>query len=94
MLGCDGMRERIGHRPAAAGLLLLLALLAVASCSGIEPYEVRNRREEGPEMGVFTGSQGEFVIFRYEDKSEGEAAPESGAEPEEEEDPERAPPPP
>jgi len=34
----------------------------MAGCTGIEPYEPRNDREEGPEKGIFTGSQGEWVI--------------------------------
>ena len=42
---------------------LLMALL-VSACAGIEPYEPRDYREEGPEKGLFTGSEGEFVIFR------------------------------
>jgi hypothetical protein len=35
----------------------------MAGCAGIEPYEPRNNREEGPEKGLFTGSQGEWVIL-------------------------------
>ncbi len=49
---------------------LLVALLVIAGCAGIEPYEPRNNREEGPEKGLFTGSEGEFVIFRKADKPE------------------------
>jgi hypothetical protein len=53
---------------------LLMALL-VCGCTGIEPYEPRDNREEGPEKGLFTGSEGEFVIFRKTDepKTENEA---------------------
>ena len=54
--------------------LLLVALLIIAGCAGIEPYEPRNNREEGPEKGLFTGSEGEFVIFRKADE------PETGSE--------------
>jgi hypothetical protein len=43
---------------------VLVVLLVVAGCAGIKPYEPRNNREEGPEKGLFTGSEGEFVIFR------------------------------
>ena len=43
---------------------LLVTLLVVAGCAGIKPYEPRNNREEGPQKGLFTGSEGEFVIFR------------------------------
>ena len=52
----------------------LLFVILVAGCAGIEPYEPRNNREEGPEKGLFTGSEGEFVIFRKADE------PETGSE--------------
>jgi hypothetical protein len=42
--------------------VLLLIVVVMAGCAGIEPYEPRNNREEGPEKGLFTGSQGEWVI--------------------------------
>jgi hypothetical protein len=48
----------------------LLVVLLVAGCAGIEPYEPRDNREEGPEKGLFTGSEGEFVIFRKPDEPE------------------------
>ena len=44
-------------------VLLLLMVVAISGCTGIEPYEPRNHREEGPEKGLFTGSQGEWVIL-------------------------------
>ena len=47
---------------------LLVASLVVSGCGGIKPYEPRNNREEGPEKGVFTGSEGEFVILRKAEK--------------------------
>ena len=43
---------------------LLVAMLVSAGCGGVKPYEPRNHREEGPEKGLFTGSEGEFVILR------------------------------
>jgi hypothetical protein len=52
----------------------LLVALLVTGCAGIKPYEPRNNREEGPEKGLFTGSEGEFVIFRKADE------PETGSE--------------
>ena len=48
-------------------MLWLLALLVVTGCSGIEPLELTNTREEGPESGLFSGSEGEFVIYRKVD---------------------------
>ena len=53
--------------------VLLLIVVVVAGCSGIEPYESRNNREEGPQKGLFTGSQEEWVIL-------GPKAAETGAE--------------
>ena len=57
---------------------LLLVVLLVAGCADIKPYEPRDHREEGPEKGLFTGSEGEFVIFRKADESE--AGSEAGKE--------------
>ena len=53
--------------------ILLLIVVLMAGCAGIEPYEPPNNREEGPEKGLFTGSQGEWVIL-------GPKAPETAAE--------------
>jgi len=49
-------------------ITLLLALIVVSGCSGIEPLELTNTREEGPEKGLFSGSDGEFVILRRTDE--------------------------
>ena len=46
----------------------LLALLIFSGCSGIEPLEITNTREEGPERGLFSGADGEFVILRRTDE--------------------------
>ena len=46
----------------------MLVALLVTGCAGIKPYEPRDHREEGPEKGLFTGSEGEFVIFRKADE--------------------------
>ncbi len=53
--------------------VLLLIVVVLAGCAGIKPYEPANHREEGPEKGLFTGSQGEWVIL-------GTKAPQAGAE--------------
>jgi hypothetical protein len=50
--------------------VLLLIVVVMAGCAGIKPYEPRNNREEGPEEGLFTGSEGEWVIFRKADEPE------------------------
>ena len=44
--------------------------MLVIGCAGIEPYEPRDNREEGPQKGLFSGSEGEFVIFRKADEPE------------------------
>ena len=62
------------HRQKALWIGLLLVALLVAGCAGITPYEPRDHREQGPEKGLFTGSEGEFVIFRKADE------PETGSE--------------
>ena len=42
---------------------MVLIVVVMAGCAGIKPYEPRNNREEGPQKGLFTGSQGEWVIL-------------------------------
>ena len=53
-------------------VVLLLIVVVMAGCAGIKPYDPPNHREEGPEKGLFTGSEGEWVIL-------GSKAPETGA---------------
>ena len=62
------------HRRKALWIGSLLVALLVAGCAGIKPYEPRDYRQEGPEKGLFSGSEGEFVIFRKTDE------PETGSE--------------
>jgi hypothetical protein len=68
------MRISRTHRRKALYTGLLLVALLVNGCAGIKPYQARDHREEGPEKGLFTGSEGEFVIFRKADE------PETGSE--------------
>ena len=49
-------------------LVALQMILLVTGCAGIEPYEPRDYREEGPERGLFSGSDGEFVIYEKVDE--------------------------
>ena len=62
------------HRRKALWIGFLLVALLVTGCAGIKPYEPRDNREEGMEKGLFTGSEGEFVIFRKAEE------PETGSE--------------
>ena len=75
------------HRRKALWIGPLLVALLVAGCAGITPYEPRDHREEGPEKGLFTGSQGEWVILGpkapqkdKEEKNKGEQETESERE--------------
>ena len=61
------------HRRKSLWIGPLLVALLLAGCAGIEPYEPRDTREEGMEKGLFTGSEGEFVIYSKAD------APETGS---------------
>ncbi len=58
------------HRRKVLWIGPLLAALLVTGCAGIKPYEPRDNREEGMEKGLFTGSEGEFVIFRIAEEPE------------------------
>ena len=58
------------HRRKVLWIGPLLVALLVTGCAGIKPYEPRDNREEGMEKGLFTGSEGEFVIYRKVDESE------------------------
>ena len=56
-----GIFRIFGRKALLIGLLLLALLFA--GCAGIKPYKPRDYREEGLERGLFTGSQGEWVIL-------------------------------
>ena len=75
--------------------VLLLIAFVMAGCAGIEPYEPRNNREEGPEKGIFTGSEGEWVIFRKADEpekdSEDKKSPDEATEDQKKNKPDAAP---
>ena len=48
---------------------LLLIVLLFIGCAGMTPVELRNNREEGPEKGLFSGPEGEFVLLRKNTES-------------------------
>ena len=55
---------------AADTMEIVVVPLLFTGCTGIVPYQPRDYREEGLENGLFTGSEGEFVIFRKADEPE------------------------
>ena len=68
------------RRPTLEIIALLVASTILAGCSVMTPVDLRNNREEGPEKGLFSGAQGEFVILRKvetdkKDQSEEKADP-------------------
>ena len=58
------MRFRWPRISANLFLVIMLSSILLAGCAGMKPYEPRNNREEGPENGLFSGPEGEFVILR------------------------------
>jgi hypothetical protein len=60
--------RKLGQKALLIGLLLVTLL--VAGCAGMKPYKPHDYREEGPKRGLFTGSEGEFVIYRNADEPE------------------------
>ena len=61
-------------------ILWLLLLLVISSCSGMEPYAPVNHREEGPESGLFSGPDGDFVIYRKTEEKSVASDPESDSD--------------
>ena len=56
----------------------VLACLLLAACAGVEMkpgQKSHARREIPPGPGLLSGKQGEFVIYRLEDKSGDEGEP-------------------
>ena len=62
-----GIFRKLGQKALVMGLVLVVLLVG---CAGIEPYEPHDYRREGPKKGLFTGSEGEFVIYRKADEPE------------------------
>ena len=48
----------------------LLVALLVAGCAGIKPYKPHDYREDGLKRGLFSGSKGEFIIYKKVDEPE------------------------
>jgi len=59
------MRPHVGHslRARARALFASLAFIVLAGCAGYQPMPYENHREEGGPAGVFSGEQGEFIIY-------------------------------
>lgn len=43
---------------------VLMVLMVNVCCSELKPYEPYDHRKEGPQTGLFTGPEGEVIIFR------------------------------
>jgi hypothetical protein len=56
-------RDCQGRQAAGFGYLVLACLL-ITGCAGMEPYEPRDERTEGPKRGLFSGDAGEIVIYQ------------------------------
>jgi len=59
-----GVPRTPARRVLRYGLLLVASM--VTGCAGMEPYEARDEREKGPKQGLFSGSDGEFVLIGSE----------------------------
>ena len=68
------------HRRKTLWIGPLLMALLVCGCAGIEPYAPRDHREEGPQKGLFSGSEGEFVLFRKADEPKSDDRAGKGSE--------------
>ena len=64
------MENARAHWRKVRHLGFLVVTLLVNCCAGIQPYEPRDHREEGPETGLISGEAGEFVIFRRDQIAE------------------------
>jgi len=67
-----GIFRTLGRKALLIGLLLV-TFLAVG-CAGIKPYKPHDYREDGLKRGLFSGSKGEFIIYKKVDE------PETGSE--------------
>ena len=67
-----GIFRTLGRKALLIGLLLVV-LLAVG-CAGIKLYKPHDYREDGLKRGLFSGSKGEFIIYKKVDE------PETGSE--------------
>ena len=57
------MRSLRADNRRAVWISSLLVTLLLTACAGVEPFEPRDYREEGPERGLLSGADGEFVFY-------------------------------
>ena len=50
--------------------VVLIATVLVSGCSGIQPYDPPDYKEEPPGHGLLTGADGEFVIHMKTNQTE------------------------
>lgn len=60
-------------------VLVLVALFAAAGC-GMQPYDPPNNREYPSGPGLFSGKDGDFVIYRKEEPVADNTSDQSAAE--------------
>ena len=73
----------MGRLTAFRIVVLWAAVLPVAGCAGITPYDPPDYREVPPGRGLFTGAEGEFIIYSKTDEPETGKRPDEATEGEE-----------
>jgi len=61
-------------------LVAVFVTLLFNGCSGIEPYDPPDYREEPPVHGLLTGEEGEFVIYQKVDEPQTSSGTGKGAD--------------
>jgi hypothetical protein len=54
-------------------ILLWVAVLLVAGCTGMTPYDPPGHGEAPPGRGLFSGTDGEFVIYQKPEEADPDA---------------------
>ena len=62
------------------GKILVLAALSVLAGCGMQPYDPPNNREYPAGPGLFSGKDGDFVIYRKQEPAAADPADEAAVE--------------
>ena len=70
-MSTKGQRKQVDRPrwPAGIALALGLGMLQLGACADYKPYRAPDNSEIPDGPGLFTGSDGEWVLFRKQDKS-------------------------